>query len=109
MAYEVVKKLRCITNEMLDGKGYVFLTVGEVYDSAYSNSAPHSEMFGVYDDEGYLGSFSKRYFTIEETDIRKDNGWEIECKDCYMKVSVKQLEQNNYKCPRCGQEFKDFK
>jgi ribosomal protein S8 len=106
MAYEIVTKLKCITNEMLDDKGYVRLTVGETYDSAYCNSTTNSVTFGVYDDEGYLGSFSERYFTIEETKTRENLGWEIECQDCYKKVSIKQLEENDYKCPRCDQKFK---
>jgi DNA-directed RNA polymerase subunit RPC12/RpoP len=106
VAYEIVKKLECITNEMLDNVELVKLTIGEIYDSAYCNSTIHSESFGVYDDKGELYDFDKRYFKVFETDVRENTGWTIECKDCFKEIPINVLIENNYKCPRCGQEFK---
>lgn len=106
MAYEIVKKLECITNKTLDGKEIVNLTIGEIYDSAYSNSTPNSEVFGVFNDEGILQEFSKRFFKIKEIITRENTGWKIECKDCCKNITLNELIENNYRCPRCNQEFK---
>ncbi|GCD11744.1 hypothetical protein [Clostridium tagluense] len=105
MAYEIVKRLKCITNKKLNNEGLVVLTVGEIYDSAYSNSTPSSESFGAFNDDGELQNFNKRYFEVYDIYIKENTGWEIKCNDCYRGLSVKDLIKNNYKCPRCGQVF----
>ena len=105
MAYQIVKTLKCITNKELDNKGIVELTVGNIYDSAYSNSTIDSDVFGVYNDSGLLTEFNKKYFKVYETNTRVDNGWEITCNDCFKTSSIKDLIKNNYKCPKCGQKF----
>lgn len=105
MAYEIVKTLKCIDNKLSDNVRKANLTIGEIYDSAFANSPPDSDSFGVYDDNGELYSFNKRYFEIASTANRENTGWNIQCDDCGKKVSIKELIENNYKCPICNQEF----
>lgn len=106
MAYEVVKELKCIKNERKDEKGYVLLTVGEIYESACSNSTINSNSFMVFDDEGDLYSFSKEYFEIIKTETIENTGWTIKCRDCCKEFSLEELIKNNNICSKCGQIFK---
>lgn len=105
MGYTIVKTLRCITNELLDDKGYVKLTVGDIYDSVYCNSTPTSNVFGAFNDEGDLQQYDKRYFEVVTTNIKENTGWEIKCKDCYTEIPLNILIKNNFKCHKCGQKF----
>ena len=105
MAFEVVKKLKCITNERKDGRGYVLLTVGEIYESACANSAVDSEHFMVFDDEGNLYNFNKDYFEVVITETVENTGWIIKCKDCCKEMSIEEIFKNDKICPRCGQKF----
>lgn len=103
MAYEAVKKLKCITNVKYDHSGKVDLRIGEVYESACSNSSFNDESFLVWDENGELQRFNKRFFEITETEVRENSGWIIKCNDCKKELMFEELAKNDFKCPKCGQ------
>lgn len=102
MAFERVKKIKCIKN--INSKGEkVNLTIGEIYHQQFANAGEEANNFGVFDDNGHFISFDRSFFEIVETVKKENTGWTIECNDCKNKVSIDDFKLGF--CPKCGQKI----
>lgn len=103
--FEVIDEVKCINNINNNGDK-VPLTINATYKEVCSNTTKENDTYMVFDDNGELCKFNKKYFEVTKTTVRNNTGWTIKCLDCKSELSLTEIVNNNNKCPKCGQIFK---
>lgn len=103
MAYEIVKKIKCIKNINKYGIVVSGITIGNTYDQIFSNAGINNKLFAIFNDYGQLQEIDSELFEIIKTTTRKNTGWEIKCLDCFKDLTIEEFKKGE--CPKCGQKI----
>lgn len=103
MAYEIVKKIKCIKTTNKDGEQIEGIAIGNIYDQVFCNAGRNNKLFAIFNDYGQFQELDSELFEIIKTKTRENTGWEIKCLDCSKELTIEEFKKG--KCPKCGQKI----